>query len=332
MKYLKTIGFNSNQPIGRGFNYPYDIDFSNDGRIFMINRMGGHNSRGVRIQIFTFDENWLEEFATGPGTGQDQFTIPVCLAFDDEDKVYITDEYLNEVKVFDNQGKFIMKWGADGLVENQLKGPAGIAHGRDGYVYVVEQYAGRVGKFTRDGERITSWGTEGSGLGEFNLPWGITIDAQDNFYVADWRNDRIQKFDVGGGYLASYGESGTGEGQFHRPSSVAVDSNGFMYVADWGNERVQVLDQEGNFQQMLEGEATLSKWAEEWLEVNPDEYDLRKESTLLVKDLPKHLTTPYHQGSQSEPIFWGPVSVKVDSEDRLYVTEHSRHRIQVFEQ
>ena len=71
---------------------------------------------------------------------------------------------------------------------------------------------------------------------------------------------------------------------------------------------------------------------EEWLEVNPDEYDLRKESTLLVKDLPKHLTTPYHQGSQSEPIFWGPVSVKVDSEDRLYVTEHSRHRIQVFEQ
>jgi len=51
-----------------------------------------------------------------------------------------------------------------------------------------------------------------------------------------------------------------------------------------------------------------------------------------VKDLPKHLTTPYHQGSQSEPIFWGPVSVKVDSEDRLYVTEHSRHRIQVFEQ
>ena len=324
MKYLKTIGFNSNQPIGRGFNYPYDIDFSQDGRIFMINRMGGHNGSGIRIQIFTFEENWLEEFATGPGNGNEQFTIPVCLAFDDEDRIYITDEYLNEVKIFDNQGRFLTKWAAEG--------PSGIIHGRDGFVYVVEQYAARVTKFSREGERISSWGTEGSGEGEFNLPWGITIDFQNNFYVADWRNDRIQKFNSDGMFLDSYGQSGTKEGEFHRPSSVAVDGRGFIYVADWGNERVQVLNPDGDFHQMLEGEATLSKWAEEWLEVNPDEYDLRKESTLLVKDLPKHLTTPYHRASQSEPIFWGPVSVKIDSNDRLYVTEHSRHRIQIFQQ
>ena len=107
---------------------------------------------------------------------------------------------------------------------------------------------------------------------------------------------------------------------------------GSIHVADWGNERVQVLDPDGAFHQMLYGEATLSKWAEEWLEVNLDEYELRKQSELLVKDLPAHLRTPFHAASQTEPMFWGPVSVKVDSEDRLYVTEHSRHRIQVYEQ
>ena len=326
MEYLKTIGFNSNQPIGRGFNYPYDIDFCSDGRIFVINRMGGRNASGVRIQIFTYDEEWLEEF------GSEQFIIPVCIAIDEEDKSYITDEYLNEVKIFDHHGKFINKWGTEGVSNNHLKGPAGIVHGRDGYVYVVEQYANRVGKFTRDGERIASWGSEGSGEGQFNLPWGITSDENGNFYVSDWRNDRIQKFDCDGVFLANFGESGKGDGQFFRPSAVAVDSRGFMHVADWGNERVQVLDPDGVFHQMLDGEATLSKWAEEWLEVNPDEYDLRKESTLLVNDLPKHLTTAYHKASQNEPIFWGPVSVKIDSEDRLFVTEHSRHRIQVFEQ
>ena len=320
MKYLKTIGFNSNQPIGRGFNYPYDVAFSGDGRIFVLNRMGGLNPRGIRIQICTFDEDWLGEFSTGPGDGHDQFRVPVCMNFDAQDKLFVTDESLNEVKVFDSQGNFVNKWGKDVTGVGTLGGPAGIAHGVDGSVYVVEQYAARVHKLTADGESVLSWGEEGSRPGQFDLPW------------ADWRNDRIQKFTPDGEFIAAYGESGDGEGQFHRPSSVAVDGEGKIHVADWGNERVQTLNPDGSFHQLLRGEATLSKWAEEWLEVNPDEYDVRKESELLVEELPDHLRTPYHVASQTEPLFWGPVSVKLDSQDRLYVTEHSRHRIQIYEQ
>jgi len=332
VKYLKTIGFNSNQPIGRGFNYPYDIDFSRDGRIFLINRMGGLNSRGIRIQIFTFEDEWQGEFATGPGSEDDQFTVPVCIAINEDDLVYITDEYLNEVKVFDTEGNFIKKWGTSKGKKTGLQGPSGIAHGKDGSVYIAEQYANKVSRYTKDGDLISSWGEKGKAPGQFNLPWGISIDHFGNVYIADWRNDRIQKFDGEGTFIDAYGGPGDEPGKFHRPSSVAVDSNGFIYVADWGNERVQLLDPEGKCQQILKGEATLSKWAEEWLEVNLDEYDLRKESTLLVKDLPKHLQTPYHTASQTEPLFWGAVSVKIDNKDQLFVTEHSRHRIQVYEQ
>ncbi len=331
MKYLKTIGFNSNQPIGRGFNYPYDIAFSGDGRIFVLNRMGGLNARGIRIQICTFDEDWLGEFSTGPGDGDDQFRVPVCMAFDDQDNLYVTDESLNEVKVFDSQGNFIRKWGKDLNGGGGLDGPAGIVHGKDGAVYVVEQYSAKVRKLTPDGESVMSWGKGGNMPGQFDLPWGATVDADGNVYVADWRNDRIQKFTPDGEFIAAYGESGNGEGQFHRPSSVAVDREGNIHVADWGNERVQTLNPDGSFYQLLRGEATLSKWAEEWLEVNQDEYNARKKSELMVGQLPDHLQAPYHVASQTEPLFWGPVSVKLDSEDRLYVTEHSRHRIQIYE-
>ena len=332
MKYLKTIGFNSNQPIGRGFNYPYDIAFSGDGRIFVLNRMGGLNPLGIRIQICTFDEDWLGEFSTGPGDGDDQFRTPVCMAFDGQDNLYVTDESLNEVKVFDSHGNFLRKWGKGMNGAASLDGPAGVTHGADGSVYVVEQYAARVHKLTANGERILSWGEPGSAPGQFDLPWGATVDRHGDVYVADWRNDRIQKFTPDGEFIAAYGESGDGDGQFHRPSSVAVDGDGKMHVADWGNERVQVLNADGSSHQILRGEATLSKWAEEWLEVNQDEYEARKASRLLVEELPDHLRTPYHVASQTEPLFWGPVSVKLDSEDRLYVTEHSRHRIQIYEQ
>ena len=56
----------------------------------------------------------------------------------------------------------------------------------------------------------------------------------------------------------------------------------------------------------------------------------RKGSDLAVKDLPSDLVTPYYVGSQTEHLFWGPVSVTLDADNRLYVTEHNRHRFQVY--
>jgi hypothetical protein len=50
-----------------------------------------------------------------------------------------------------------------------------------------------------------------------------------------------------------------------------------------------------------------------------------------MPELPAHLNTPYHVSSQTEPYFWGPVSVSLDREGRLYVTETNRHRFQVYQ-
>ena len=113
-------------------------------------------------------------------------------------------------------------------------------------------------------------------------------------------------------------------------ASVAVDVEGYIYVADWGNERVQVLGPDGSFQLQLRGQATLSKWAEEFFASNPDEWQMRAISN-LTPSLPPHLDTPYHISSQTEPYFWGPVSVTLDRENRLYVPETNRHRVQIYQ-
>ena len=331
MRYLKTIGIKGIQPVGRGFVYPYDIAFSSDGRIFVLNRVRVRDDKGTRIQICTLDEEYLGEFGRGKGTDDDQFMVPVSMAFDSQDMLYLTDEALNEVKVFDNTGNFIRRWGSHMDNGETLAGPSGIAIDKEDDVYVVEQNNNRVHKLSSEGVSILKWGEAGTGEGQFNKPWGVALDVQSNVYVADWRNDRIQKFTGAGEFLAAFGESGEGEGQFNRPSSVAVDEDGLIYVADWGNERVQILNPDGSFHTMLHGEATLSKWALEWLDANPDEFQARKRSDLLVKELPAHLRTPYHTASQTEPLFWGPVSVKLDAGGRLYVTEHSRSRIQIYD-
>jgi len=86
-------------------------------------------------------------------------------------------------------------------------------------------------------------------------------------------------------------------------------------VADWGNERVQILQPDGTHLATLLGDATLSKWAQEFLEASPDVVAKRQSAADL----------------EAEKRFWGAVSVRVDSTGRLYVVEHSRHRIQIYE-
>lgn len=329
VEYVKTVGITTNQS-GRGFINPYDCAFSNDGRIFVLNHADAARQALIRIGILNWDEDYLGEFSKGTGRGEGQWTLPIGMAMSADQHLHVTDEHLHRVTVFDTEGEFVRMWGEKGDGSGQLNGPSGIVVAPDGRVYVAEQYNHRVQVFTAEGEPVTTWGEFGDGAGQFNMPWGVALDSAGSVYVADWRNDRIQKFTANGEHLATYGSSGDGDGQFSRPSAVAVDSEGYIYVADWGNERLQLLDANGNFVQMLRGQATLSKWAQDFMSVNPDEYNTRQMAN-LVPDLPDHLDTPYLISAQSEPYFWGPVSLRLDPEERLFVVEANRHRIQIYQ-
>ena len=171
------------------------------------------------------------------------------------------------------------------------------------------------------------WGRQGDAEGELDLPWGVAVGPDGTVYVADWRNDRVQKFTPYGRFLAAFGD--TREGRLSRPSGVAVDGRGRVYVADWGNERVRLFDADGGLVQSLRGEATLSKWAEEFMEANLDQA-VAREAADLDPPLAPDVDTPYEESARIERYFWGPVSVKLDREGRLYVTETNRHRVQVY--
>ena len=315
----------NNNPTGRGFGHPIDLVVSKAGRIFVLNRHAGL----ARVGICTLDEEYLGEFGSY-GHGEGQFWLPTAIALDSKERVYVADEYHHRISVFDSNGGFKCDWGEYGTASGQINAPSGLAIDSEDNVFVVDQKNNRVHKFTSDGNHLFQWGEAGQGDGQFNLPWGITIDSESNVYVADWRNDRIQKFTTDGQFIDAFGEPGVGDGQFHRPAKPAVDSEGNLYVADWGNERVQVLGHDGVFQMKLRGQATLSQWAQEFLDVNPDERITREQSN-LVPELPPHFDTPYLVSTQIESYFWGAASVNLDTEERLYVTESARHRIQVYQ-
>ena len=326
LEYFRTVGMTTME--GRGFYYPVDTAISQDGRLFVVSRTLENVPRGVRVTMCDIGSDYFGTFGSY-GHGDGQFIWPSAAAVDSGSRVYVCDEQIHRISIFDHSGSFIAKWGEHGAGEGQLDTPSGIAVDSQDNLYVSDTYNHRIQKFTAGGRSLLSFGSKGDRDGDLNLPWGVTIDGDGNVFVADWGNDRIQKFSPDGRFLARYGGSGTGDGEFHRPSSVAVDRGGYMYVADWGNERVQVLDPQGGFVMKLRGQATLSEWAENFLRINVEEGEARSRAN-LEPQIAYFNDDPHEESSHIEKFFWSPTSVKLDSAGTLYVTESNRHRIQVY--
>lgn len=330
-RYSHTVGFYAQN--GRGFNNPVDVALGRDEMLYVLNRAGSDISVRMsykRVTMCTVNEVYHGEFSGG-GIADGQIMWPAAIAIDREDNIYISDEALHRISVFDKQGHFLHQWGVQGHGEGELNRPAGLTFDTDDCLMVVDGLNNRVQRYAKDGQFLGQWGRGGNGAGEFNVPWGIATDSENQVYVADWRNDRIQKFDARGRHLASWGTSGIDEGAFCRPSGVAVDQDGVIYVADWGNERVQVLDPEGRFLALWRGESSLSSWAKDYFLSNQDELDEREKAD-MEPALDRLPSDGFREESASiEKLFWGPTAVKVDPQGRIFVVESCRHRIQVYQ-
>ena len=327
LTYSHTVGMAT--MAGRGFFYPRDTAIGKDGRLYVLGRSHEAEPQGVRVTVCGLEGEFYGVFGS-LGSGDGQFIWPTAIALDSQDRVYVSSEYQHRISIFDTSGTFLGKWGIRGHGDGELDGPSGLAFDGSDNLYVVDHRNNRIQKFTKEGQFLSGFGTEGSGDGEFNLPWGVAVDGKGDVYVADWRNDRIGRFSPEGKFVANYGTSGRGDGEFLRPSSVAVDREGYIYVADWGNERVQVLDPDGGFVMKLRGEATLSKWAQEFLDANPDEAIPRAKAD-LEPELEFAGDDPHEQSTHIEKYFWGVASVTLDGAGRLYATETNRHRVQVYQ-
>lgn len=324
--YDRTLGVAAME--FRGFYYPVDLAISEEGRIYGLNRSHEGDPRGVRICMFDYESNYFGSFGS-VGEKDGQFTWATSIAIDGEGLVYVADEYTDRISIFDADGNYLRKWGEHGDRPGQLDGPASMAFDHDDNLLISDHRNNRIQKFAKDGRHISMFGKEGDGDGEFNLPWGVTVARSGDLYVTDWRNDRIQRFTATGEFISKYCDSGSAEGQLNRPASVAVADSGHMYVADWGNDRVQALDPDGSFVMTLEGQATVSPWAQEFLDASPTEAAARYESDLKVAVTARTGGT-YEERSHIEHLFWAPSSVKLDREGRVYVTDRNRHRVQVY--
>ena len=317
-----------NSQAGMGFHFPVAVALGAGDLMYVASRGAEHitdaswnrTGAGMRVSKLTSgrvpgDEELVAEISKY-GDGDGELIWPTGITVDSHDNVYVTDEWLNMVSIFDKDDNFLSRWGSPGDGDGQFNGPSGIAVDQEDNLYIVDSLNHRVQKFTKDGTFLAKWGSLGGGEGEFNSPWGITIDHQGYVYVADFKNHRAQKFTPEGEFAASFGSYGTGNGQLDHPTDVAVDPDGDVYVCDWANDRVQAFDAGGKFFTTFIGDAQqLSKWSQITVDGNADVAKARRRVHSL----------------EPEWRFNSPTGVVFNAEkERLVVVDTQRGRLQFY--
>lgn len=223
----------------KGFVKPYGISV-HKGRIFV--------SDPPARDVLMFDPSkfLFKSLTSDPNV---LLVKPFGLENDELGNLYVLDQGLKDVKVFNFDGKYLRTIKFD----VELMMPTDLAVAPDGKKIYISQTGGVsetmhvIYQFdAQTGHLLKTIGKRGKGDLEFNLPKGITLNDQGNLYVVDSGNFRIQIIDPDKNVmLKTFGAVGRTLGHFSRPKDVAVDKDGLIYVSDAAFGNFQIFNQNG---------------------------------------------------------------------------------------
>lgn len=171
--------------------------------------------------------------------GDGQFNEPWGVAVDQAGRIYVSDTWNGRIQVFDNEGKFVEKWGIYNTTNGELGdayalfGPRGLAIDQDGNLLVADTGNKRIIKYTADGQLVQQVGGGGVVGGRFEEPVGVAVSPVDGtVYVADTWNQRIQKLTPSLEFLEEWPAAGWDSQDIYNKPYLDVAPNGDLYVAD----------------------------------------------------------------------------------------------------
>ena len=132
--------------------------------------------------------------------------IPMFLAIDKQDNLYVADIARNRIQKFSADGEALLRFGGTGSEEDELMRVSGMAIDKYNYVYILDNEDRLIQKYDERGEYIRSYSSP-----LMDSPASIAIDANNNLYLYDYET-AFSKHAIGTERLSlvtRWGERGT---------------------------------------------------------------------------------------------------------------------------
>lgn len=325
---------------GAGAGYfvdPVDIAITSAGLVLVTD--GFHSV----VQLFDTDGNSIGVWDdTGNGAPFDPFFVPLGIAVDSSDYVYLVDSGNYRVVVFDETLTYSHEFGSSGSGDGEFEFPIGVDVDGGGYIYITDGDRADVQRFENDGTFNTKWGTLGTGDGEFILPLFLAVSPSGRVYVTDYERNCVQRFSSTGTFQLLWGTNngqpywGTVNGEFDGPNDAACSPDGYVYISDEENDRIQKFTATGKFVMSWGTTGSADGELEDPEGITCDAagnvYVADENNDRIQKFAPDgtHLLTIGSFGS-GDGEFDDPQDVAVDSDGNIYVVDQDNDRIQKFD-
>ena len=228
----------------------------------------------------------------------DGVSLPKGMAVRDNGEIVVAEDGSHSVSIFAHNGKKIRTFGTKGSNEGQFNRPSGVAFDSAGNILVVDGYNHRIQKFTARDLEAKAVGSSGNGDLQFNYPTGIGVNHKNHkVYVCDSGNHRVQILNEDLTSNRSFGHFGCCDGEFHYPVAVAFDSTGCVYVVGRSSSHIHAHSCNHRIQVFTPEGRFLRKFGKEGS--GEGELDI-------------------------------PLSIGIDSNDLVYVSDMQNHRVSVF--
>ncbi|CAF2128179.1 unnamed protein product, partial [Rotaria magnacalcarata] len=160
----------------------------------------------------------------GQGYGINQLSYPWGLYVDDDQTVYVADQYNHRIvewKSGATSGQVVAGGNEEGSGDHQLSNPRDVIVDKERDSLIISDYSN---------ERVVQWPRRNETSGETIISnincWGLTMDENGSLYVADIRNDEVRRYKKGesqGTVVAGGNGRGNRFDQLSYPRYVFVD-------------------------------------------------------------------------------------------------------------
>lgn len=197
------------------------------GRMYLLDDI----APGVQVRSYRGDLERMVDLDEVVGTGPNTI-LPVALAIDEEDSIYIANAATPEIMVFDPDWTLRERFGAAGDGPGLFRGIASIFVPQPGVVYVVQSKGVPVQVFTPETRPSLAFGRHDYGKENFSLPTSILAAPTGEILVVDRMRHFVKVFDEQGKFVYQFGGLGASLGRFRYPMCIAGDGERVLYVVD----------------------------------------------------------------------------------------------------
>jgi len=181
---------------GEELSRPADVAISNNGRYAYVVDTGGVRSPFHRVVKYDAQTGEVLQIIGERSTAPGDFNLPMTIAIDSKDRIYVLDSGNFRVQRFTPEGEFDFEFGKVGNRLGMFSRPKGIAVDRDDNVYVMDASFANFQIFNDKGELLMFIGGRGvnNTPGVFSLPAGIAVDEDGRIYAVDQFFSKIEVF------------------------------------------------------------------------------------------------------------------------------------------